>query len=515
MPTLTYPHKLLHDALRKRAQEEPDRVAIVFENRDITFADLDVESNRLARGLRALGLESGDRLGVFMPNCPEVEIAFYAASKLGAALCPLNSSYREREVTYQLNDAGARMLITHAKLWPVVEAALPRLAASLTIILVGGDAPDSAQNVIGYFDVIDGQSSDPPIARIDPDQVAALPYSSGTTGLPKGVMLTHRNLVANHEQWGSALRLGPEDRYIVYQPLSHIYGVMMMGVSVRSGSKQILLERFDLETVIRLVEEHGVTWLFAVPPTLLTLANAPGLDRSHFRTVKYAFSAAAPLPPEVARRVEARFGFPVVQGYGLTEAGPATHQTPPDRVKPESSGALLADTEHRIVDVETGERDLPPGEIGEIVVRGPQVMKGYWNAPEETARALRDGWLYTGDIGWVDDEGYIYIVDRKKEMIKYKSFSVAPAELEAILLEHPDIADCGVVGAPDAEAGEVPKAFIAPRAGRTLDFDALARFVAERVAGYKQIRRFEVVDAIPRTPSGKILRRVLKQRALE
>jgi long-chain acyl-CoA synthetase len=508
---LTYPNALLHDALRKRAHEQPDRVAIVFENRSLTFADLDVESNRLAHGLRALGLKAGDRFGIFMPNCPEVEIAFYAASKLGAVGCPLNSSYREREVTYQLNNSGARMLITHAKLWPVIEAALPRLESTLTIILVGVDAPDSASNIISYGDLVEGQSAEAPDVSVDPDQMAMLPFSSGTTGLPKGVMLTHRNLAINHEQWGSVLRLSPDDSYIIYQPLSHIYGVTMMGVSIRSGSKQILLERFDLETVVRLIEEHGVTWLFAVPPTLLTLVNTPWLDRSHFRTVKYAFSAAAPLPPDVARRVEDRFGFRIVQGYGLTEAGPATHQTPLDRIKPESSGPMLADTELRIVDIETGEIDLPPGETGEIVVRGPQVMKGYWNAPEETARALRNGWLYTGDIGRVDDEGYIYIVDRKKEMIKYKSFSIAPAELEAVLLEHPDIEDCGVTGVPDDDAGEIPKAFVVPRAGRTIDLDALMRFVSERVAGYKQIRNFEVVEAIPRNPSGKILRRMLKQ----
>jgi long-chain acyl-CoA synthetase len=508
---LNYPHALLHDALRKRAYREPDRVAIVFDNRSLTFADLDVESNRLAHGLRALGLESGDRLGIFMPNCPEVEVAFYAASKLGAVSCPLNSSYREREVTYQLNSAGARMLVTHVKLWPVVEAALPSLAAPLMVILLGDNAPDSEPNIIGYGDVVEGQSADPPIAHIDPDQVAVLPFSSGTTGLPKGVMLTHRNLATNHEQWGSRLQLTPDDSYIIYQPLSHIYGVTMMGVSVRSGSKQILLERFDLETVIRLIKEHGVTWLFAVPPTLLTLANTQWLDRSHFRTVRYAFSAAAPLPPDVARRVEDRFSFRIVQGYGLTEAGPATHQTPLDRIKPESSGPLLADTELRIVDLLTGETDLPPGETGEIVVRGPQVMKGYWNAPEETSRALRNGWLYTGDIGWVDDDGYIYVVDRKKEMIKYKSFSIAPAELEAVLLEHPDIEDCAVIGAPDADAGEIPKAFVVVRAGQTLDMDALARFVSQRVAGYKQIRHFEVLDEIPKSPSGKILRRMLRQ----
>jgi long-chain acyl-CoA synthetase len=295
-------------------------------------------------------------------------------------------------------------------------------------------------------------------------------------------------------------------------PMSHIYGVTLMGVSIWSGAKQILLERFDLETVVRLIQEHGVTWLFAVPPVLLALANAPGLESSQFRTIKYAFSAAAPLPLDVARRVEARFGFRIVQGYGLTEASPATHNNPldPDRIKLGSGGPPVADTEHRIVDVETGQRTLAPGEVGEIVVRGPQVMQGYWNAPEETARALRNGWLYTGDIGWVDEEGYIYIVDRKKEMIKYKSFSIAPAELEAVLLEHPEVADCAVTSVEDAEAGQVPKAFVVPRAKGRIDMDALARFVAERVAGYKQIRHFEVIDAIPRTPSGKILRRLLK-----
>ena len=330
--------------------------------------------------------------------------------------------------------------------------------------------------------------------QVDPNQLLALPYSNGTTGLPKGVMLTHRNLVCNHEQYVSAMRLGPDDSYIVYMPLSHIYGIALMGSAMRAGAKQILLERFDLETVVHLIQEHSVTWLFTVPPILLALANAPGLEPSQFRTIKFAFSAAAPLAPDIARRVEARLGFRIIQGYGLTEASPATHNCPldPDRIKLESGGILLADTEHRIVDVETGERTLPPGEVGEIVIRGPQIMQGYWNAPEETARALRDGWLHTGDIGWIDDEGYIYIVDRKKEMIKYKSFSIAPAELEAVLLEHHDIADCCVAGVQDVEAGEVPKAFVVPRAGSTIDLGELAHFVAERVAGYKQIRYFEV-----------------------
>jgi len=247
---------------------------------------------------------------------------------------------------------------------------------------------------------------------------------------------------------------------------------------------------------------------------LLALANAPGLDRSQCATVRYALSAAAPLAPDVARRVEQRLGIRVLQAYGLTETGPASHHSPlePGRIRLESVGVIMSDTEQRVVDLETGERVLGPGETGEITIRGPQVMQGYWNAPEETARALRNGWLYTGDIGSIDGDGYTYLVDRKKEMIKCRAFSIAPAELEAALLEHPDIADCGVVGVPDPDAGEVPNAFVVPRKGCTLGEAALTDYFSKRLAGYKMIRKWHVTDAIPRTPSGKILRRVLKDR---
>jgi len=250
-----------------------------------------------------------------------------------------------------------------------------------------------------------------------------------------------------------------------------------------------------------------------VPPVLLALANAPELDRAQFRSVKYALSAAAPLAPDVARRVERRLGFRVIQAYGLTEASPATHHSPlePERIKLESVGLVVADTEQRVVDLETGERTLPAGDTGEIVIRGPQVMQGYWNAPAETAQTLRNGWLHTGDIGRVDEQGYAFIVDRKKEMIKCKAFSIAPAELEAVLLEHPDIVDCAVIGVPDDESGEVPRAFVVRRKGCTLDDGMLAQFFSTRLAGYKMIRQWQFTDAIPRTPSGKILRRTLKE----
>jgi long-chain acyl-CoA synthetase len=509
---LTRADLALHQLLRDKAFAEPDRVAIVFGDRRLTFADLNTESNRLAHGLRGLGLEGGDRLALLTPNCPEFVVGFYAASKLGAIACPLNSSYREREITYQLNDSGSSILIAHTKLWQVIEASRSQLPRLRQIVIIGDGETTSLPSVTRYQDVIVGQSTDAPLDQIDPGQLVALPYSSGTTGLPKGVMLTHRNLVSNQTQYSVANQIGPDDCYIIYMPLSHIYGILLMGTSIHSGAKQILLERFDLETVVRLIEEHCVTVLFVVPPMLDALADAPGLTPSQFSTVRFALSAAAPLAADVARRVEARLGLRVIQGYGLTEASPATHNSPLDagRIRLASGGVLVADTEHKIMDLETGERSLTSGKIGEIVVRGPQVMQGYWNAPEESARVLRGGWLYTGDIGWIDEEGYVYIVDRKKEMIKYKGFSIAPAELEAVVLEHPDVADCGVTGVRDGEAGEVPKAFVVPREDCEIELDDLARFVAERVAGYKQIRHFEVVDKIPRTPSGKLLRRMLK-----
>jgi long-chain acyl-CoA synthetase len=291
---------------------------------------------------------------------------------------------------------------------------------------------------------------------------------------------------------------------------------MLMNSALGCGAHQILMERFDLETLMKIIQQHHATVLHLVPPVLLALANAPGLDASQFRSVRYALSAAAPLAPDVARRVQERLGIPVIQAYGLTETGPASHHSPlePDRIKLESVGVVMADTEQRVVDLETGEKVLRPGDTGEIIIRGPQVMQGYWNAPEETARALRNGWLHSGDIGWIDSDGYTYVVDRKKEMIKCRAFSIAPAELEAALLEHPDIADCGVVGVPDAEAGEVPNAFVVPRKGCTLDEAALNDYFSTRLAAYKMIRKWHLTDAIPRTPSGKILRRVLRDKLL-
>ena len=515
MTRLSYPDVPLHALMRSTARRYPDRIALRFADRVVTFADFDKESNRLAHGFRTLGLMRGDRLGLFVPNCPECELAFYAASKLGAIATPMNPSYTAREIRYQLNDAGAKVLMTHERLWPVVEPLRQELSSLEAVVIIGTRPHDAPMDVRSYAQVTSSQATSPPDIDVDPDEIVVLPYSSGTTGMPKGVMLTHRNLVCNHIQFSTAAGLGPDDTYLVYLPLSHIYGVALMGLALQAGAVQILMERFDLETVAKLIPLHKVTILYVVPPVLLALANAPNLDPAQFRTLRYMLSAAAPLAPNVARRVEQRFGVPVIQAYGMTEASPDTHHSPleRDRMRPESVGVPVADTEQRVVDLTDGQRVLGPGEVGEVVVRGPQVMRGYWNAPEETAAVLRDGWLHTGDIGYVDADGYLFIVDRKKEMIKYKSFSIAPADLEAVLVQHPDVADCAVIGVPDVECGELPKAFVVPRPGAAIDVASLDQFVSERVAGYKRIRFFETVKTIPRTPSGKILRRVLKQTA--
>jgi long-chain acyl-CoA synthetase len=514
MTRLTYPSGPLHEVMRATAWRFPDKTAITFKDQAITFADFDGESNRLANGLARLPLVSGERMALYLPNCPQYELAFYAASKLGAIACPMNPSYREREITYQVNDCGARVMVTHARLWPVVDACRAQMPNLAHVVVIEDNAHEARDRAISYDEVVGSANAADPGVRVDQNQLAALPYSSGTTGLPKGVMLTHRILVCNQRQYLYASGIGPDDAFPIFLPLSHIYGVMLMNASLGSGAHQIVMERFDLDGLMANIRQHRVTVLHLVPPVLLALANTAGLDRSQFSNVRYALSAAAPLAPDIARRVQEHLGLRVIQAYGLTETGPASHHSPleADRSKLESVGLVMADTEQRVVDLETGERVLPAGETGEITIRGPQVMQGYWNAPEETARALRNGWLHTGDIGSVDDDGYTYLVDRKKEMIKCRAFSVAPAELEAAVLEHPDIADCGVVGVPDADAGEVPNAFVVARKGCTLDEAALTDYFSKRLAGYKMIRKWHLTDAIPRTPSGKILRRVLRDK---
>lgn len=503
-PSLAYPEIPVFEDLRRTADQRPEAAAILVpDGPRLTFRELDAASDRLAAGLARRGVGPGDVVAVSLGNGPEFAVSYYGILKAGAAFSPMNPLFRPQEVGARLLDCGARLWILASD----AAAALPE---------VRGRVPGLGQAVVvgspAWEDLL-ATPGGPPAPRLRPrEDVAVLPYSSGTTGRPKGVMLTHSNIVCNVRQSILARGLTDEDILLNHLPLYHIYGMtVLMAMPVARGLTTILMPRFDPGQVLAHMARYRPTRYYTVPPAILALARHPALAATDCRSLRTITAAAAPLPLPLAQEFEARTGVPVRMGYGLTETSPTTHVHPDDAPRPGTCGTLLSDTAHRIVDPETGE-DLPVGETGEILIRGPQVMRGFWGHPEATAEVLRDGWLHTGDIGFVDADGYLTVVDRKKDMIKYKAYPVAPFELEEVLLQHPSVADCAVVGVPDPEAGEIPLAYVVARPGARCAPQDLLAFVAGRVAPYKKVRRVAFVGEIPRSPSGKILRRVLKER---
>ncbi len=497
------------EMLWESAQRFPEKIAIVFQGQKISYRELDGLANSFANALAKLGVKKGDRVGLYMTNRPEYVISVYGIARLGAVFTPMNPTYKEGEIEHQLRDAEASVLVVQESLYPLVRNVRTHLS-SLQVILIGQRAEPGTY----LFRDLLRQSSPkhPPQVQLSwTEDLVALPYSSGTTGLPKGVMLTQQNLVANNIQFISSGRISDHDTMLLFLPFYHIYGILLMGGGLYAGATLVIMEAFDLERSLMLAQQHHVTLYYAVPPILVALDNSARAIQYPLPDLRYIMVGAAPLAPDVAQRVQDKLHVTVLQGYGLTEASPITHLNPVDqgRIKLDSVGLSMPNQEQRIVDLEHGERDLDVGEIGELYVRGPHIMKGYWKDPEETAHALRDGWLATGDIARMDRDGYVYIVDRKKEMIKYNGFAVSPAEVEAVLFQHPAVADCAVIGKPDAEAGEIPKALIMLRPGEDVTPEVLMAFVESRVAGYKKIRDVEFVVSIPKTASGKILRRVL------
>jgi long-chain acyl-CoA synthetase len=516
-PQVEFPDVPYDYLLRMAADRTPDRPAIIYHDLILTYREVVSMVNSIANGLRNLGLKKGDRICLLTLNRPEYTITFIAAASIGVVVSPMNPAYKEREIGYQLENSEANAILIQRELLPLLQKVLAdkSLPNLKHIIVTGQDVPEGMSNATTFAKLMrESPPTQPEKVNISGDDLLALPYSSGTTGLPKGTMLTHRNLVSNNLQFTTALRVNFTDVALLFLPFYHIYGVMLTGSFLACGATQIVMERFDLMQSLDLCEKHGVTYYFAVPPIVLALANAP-VDLSKMKTVKYVFSGAAPLPMDPARKLQDKTGIVVVQGYGMTEASPLTHAQPgdPALIRIDSVGMPVHNTEQKIVDIETGERELPLGEDGEIIIRGPQIMKGYWKAPEETARTLRNGWLYTGDIGHVDADGYTYIVDRKKEMIKYKGFGIAPAELESLLMEHPAVLDSAVIGVPDDEAGELPKGFVVLRKGyENVTPEDILNFANGKLAGYKKIHLIEFIDVIPKVASGKILRRELKER---
>ena len=476
----------------------------------LTYGELAERVRALAAGLASRGFGHGDVLGVYMPNLPEYAVAFHAAAAAGGMCTTMNPLYTAREAADQLVDSGARMLLT---IPAFAETAREAAAAASVEAIIGVGGREGLTPLEELY----GDPRDAPAPPLDPPtDLAVLPYSSGTTGLPKGVMLTHRNLVANLCQLQAAFPIGPDDVLIGCLPFFHIYGMtVIMNQGLRAGATIVTMPRFDLEQFFDLLERHRVTRAYIVPPMALALAKHPSVDEHDLSALDVIMSGAASLGAELAEQVAERIASVVVQGYGLTETSPVTHVIRPNAPnRPGSIGPPLPNTECRLVDPESGS-DVAAGESGELWLRGPQVMKGYLNNPEATAATLDpEGWLHSGDVAAVHEDGYFAIVGRLKELIKYKGFQVAPAELEALIVTHPQVSDVAVIGVPDAAAGELPKAYVVP-AGEELDADAIIDWVGGQVAPQKRVRLVEAIDEIPKSPSGKILRRVLLERERE
>jgi len=508
-PDIAIPDIVVHRFVLARAAALRDKPALIdaASGRTLTYGQLAGGADRVAAGLAARGFAPGEVLALFAPNCPEFALAFHGTLAAGGVVTTINSLSTVQDAIHQLRDARARFLVTVPSFMD--RAAPVAQQVGIEEIFVLGSAPGATP-----FATLLETAAPAPRAPVDPARdLAVLPYSSGTTGFPKGVVLTHRNLVANLLQTASVHHVAEQDRIIAVLPFFHIYGMqVVLNLALWRGATLVTMPRFELEPFLATVQQYRITRAFVVPPLVLALAQHPAVDRYDLSSLRAMMSGAAPLEAELETACARRLGCGFIQGYGLTEASPVTHANSdePGKCKPGTVGPLVPNTECRIVDAATG-ADLGPDEDGELLIRGPQVMAGYLNNPEATAATLdAAGWLHTGDIGRVDRDGYFTIVDRLKELIKYKGFQVPPAELEALLRGHPAVADAAVVPLADRECGEVPKAFVVLR-GDVSAADLMA-YVAERVAPYKRIRALEIIDAIPKSPSGKILRRVLKER---
>lgn len=473
-------------------------------HKTLTYSAIWAAVERTAGGLATRGFRHGSVLGIMAANCADYGVAFHAAALAGGAATTINPSYRIEEVVHQLRDSGARWLICDQAAAEVARAAA-REIGRCPVFCFDDQGDESFAALAGA-----------PLTQVPvmPDDMVALPYSSGTTGLSKGVVLTHRNCAANIAQVESCLPLRHHDVFIAVLPFFHIYGMqVIMNTGLRIGATLVTMPRFDLAAFLDAIQRYRVTIAFVVPPIVLALAKHPLVGNFDLSSLRLLMSGAAPLGADVAAEAQARIKVPVIQGYGMTELSPVSHLSVAGATPAGSVGQLAPNAEARLVDPDTG-RDAPAGANGELWVRGPMVMQGYLNNPAATAATIDSGgWLHTGDVARIDAGGNFYIVDRLKELIKYKGFQVAPAELEALLLTHPEVADAAVIGMPDAEAGELPKAFVVRKAGATVTADALRTFVAGHVATFKQIHALDFVDAIPKSPSGKILRRLLRDRS--
>jgi len=526
---MKYPAVPLQGVLKKTAEEHPEKTAITYFEGEITYGELDALSDQFAAALASLGVKQGDRVAIFLPNVPQFVIAYFGILKTGAVLTAISPLHREREVEYQLSDSEAKTIIALDSLYPIVEYVWQKTKLKRAIVTsleeyasktaVSPSRMEQKPNVHSFQELLkENVGAKPPKVSINPkEDLAALQYTGGTTDTAKGAMLTHMNLVSNMVMFAAWIKgATAKETFLTALPLFHIYGMTTsMNVPIHLAAKMVMLPRFDPLTALESIQKHKVTVFCGVPTMYAVLLANPELARFDLTSIRVCISGASTLPPQVQKKFMDTTGGFLAEGYGLTEASPVTHCSPVDRtmktVKVGSIGLPLPDTDAKIFDIETGKKALELGETGELAVKGPQIMKGYWKKPEETANVLRSGWLYTGDIGKMDENGYFYITDRKKDLIKYKDYSVYPREIEDLLYEHPAVKLCAVVGKAESIVGEIPKAFVVLKEGAKATEEEIMEFVKEKVAPYKAIREVEFRKELPISSVGKVLRRMLQE----
>jgi len=519
---ITYPKTPLQKILTKTAANYPKKNAITYNEREISYSQLETLSNKFANSMIKLGVNKGDRVALFLPNIPQFIISYFGALKAGAVVTAISPLHREREVEYQLADSDAETIVTLDSTLPIIKNVKHKtqLRNVITTNLQDYNPQPATStptlNTLSFKTLIEESSEKTPKVQLNPaEDLAALQYTGGTTGTSKGAMLTHTNLLSNAIAFAAWIKGTPtQETFLTALPLFHIYGMTTsMTVPISLAATIILIPKFDPQKIMQTIQTQKVTVFCGVPTMYSTLIANPELKKYDLTSIRVCISGASPLPPQVQKQfIEVTGGF-LAEGYGLTEASPVTHCTPVDKsmrtVKVGSIGLPLPDTEAQIIDLETG-KPLNVDKVGELAVKGPQVMKGYWNKPKETSLVMHEGWLLTGDIARMDSDGYFYITDRKKDLIKYKDYSVYPREIEDVLYEHHAVKLCAVIGKPDQFAGEVPKAYIVLKEGAIASEKEIMAFVNDKVAPYKAIREIEFRQELPLSGAGKVLKRQLK-----
>lgn len=533
-PHLQYPSVPLHQLLIDSARKYPDQNAVLFYGKGMTYRDLDAETNRFAQALLKLGVRKGDRVAIMLPNLPQCVVAYYGALKIGAVVVMTNPLYVERELQLQLADSGTETIIALDFFYPRIEKIrnqtalkniiltsvrdkLPWLLSLLYPIKARREGQwvqiDKKPPIYEMMEIMNQAPPTAPDAAVAASDLALLQYTGGTTGIPKGVMLTHENLIANTVQcrhWMPTLREGNEV-FLAVIPFFHVYGMSAcMNLSIYLGTTLVLLPRFVTKDVLHTVQKTRSTIFMGVQAMYVAINNFPSVKHYDLSSIKVCISGAGPLHVEVQRQFETLTGGKLVEGYGLSEASPVTHANPiHGRRKEGSIGLPFPNTDAEIVDIESGTKPVSVGEVGELIVRGPQVMQGYWKKPQESAAVLRDGWLHTGDMARMDEEGYFFIVDRKKDMIKSRGENVYPREVEEVLFRHPKVKEAVVAGLPDPFSGERLKAYIVVKEGESATAEEILSFCRTELSKFKVPQEIEFRTELPKTIIGKVLRRIL------